>query len=223
MSKLNKPQAQERINNLKELINDYRYHYHVLNESILSEEAADSLKHELTELENEYSELLTPDSPSQRIAGEPLPGFKQVEHSSRMLSLNDAFDEAETKAWAERIKKLLPDSAEIEYFIDIKMDGLACAIVYDDGVFKHAVTRGDGLVGEDVSNNVRTIESVPLRLRESKETKPFTRGRTEVRGEIVMYKADFARLNEIRKKKASLYLPIPGIQPPVQLDSWILA
>lgn len=199
MSKpLNRPQAEERIAKLRELINDYRYHYHVLDESIMSEAAADSLKHELTQLETEYPDLITPDSPTQRVAGAPLPGFKRLEHSSRMLSLNDVFDEAELRAWQERITKLLPAGIELEYFTDIKMDGFACALVYQDGVFQQAITRGDGFVGEDVTANVRTMESVPLRLRTDKKHQKFLSGRTEIRGEIVMYKDDFARLNEQR-------------------------
>src|SRR5207253_8836530 len=102
---MNKKQASVRIAKLRELINDYRYHYHVLDESVMSEAAADSLKHELSQLEIEFPELITPDSPTQRVAGAPLPGFKQVEHSSRMLSLNDVFDEAELEAWRARITK----------------------------------------------------------------------------------------------------------------------
>src|SRR5581483_4981597 len=102
MTKLGHDQAKERITKLRELIDDYRYHYHVLNESIMSEEAADSLKHELTQLETDYPDLITPDSPTQRVAGAPLPGFTQVEHSSRMLSLNDVFSEDELKSWQER-------------------------------------------------------------------------------------------------------------------------
>lgn len=191
----------ERIIKLRELISDYRYHYHVLNESTMSEAAADSLKHELSELEQKYPELITPDSPTQRVAGEPLSGFKQVRHTSRMLSLNDVFNREEVDAWVERISKLLPANTKLEYFADIKMDGLACALVYEDGVFTTAITRGDGFVGEDVTANVRTIESVPLRLRENKKYARFLKGRTEIRGEIVMYKADFARLNEIRAKE----------------------
>src|SRR5476651_1513013 len=93
----------ERVEKLRKLINEYRYHYHVLDESIMSESAADSLKHELSQLETEYPELVTPDSPTQRVAGAPLPGFTQLKHSSRMLSLNDVFDEAELRAWQERI------------------------------------------------------------------------------------------------------------------------
>src|SRR5438094_6982293 len=107
----------ERAAKLRELINDYRYNYHVLNKSIMSEAAADSLKHELTQIEQEYPELITPDSPTQRVAGEPLPGFKQIRHSSRMLSLNDVFNEDELRAWVDRIKKLLPSGAKLEFFI----------------------------------------------------------------------------------------------------------
>lgn len=195
---MNKEDATKRIVKLRELINDYRYHYHVLDESIMSEAAADSLKHELTLLETAYPDLITPDSPTQRVAGSPQPGFTQVEHSARMLSLNDVFDEPEIQAWQERITKLLPSATKPEYFADIKMDGLACALVYEDGVLVRGITRGDGFVGEDVTANIRTIESVPLRLRIAPGYENFLNGRTEVRGEIVMYKADFAALNEAR-------------------------
>src|SRR5450432_3319080 len=112
MTKLTKAQAAKRLIKLRELISDYRYRYHVLDESIMSEAAADSLKHELSQLEAQFPELITPDSPSQRVAGAPLPGFTQVEHSSRMLSLNDVFDEAEVRAWQERIVKLLPENTK---------------------------------------------------------------------------------------------------------------
>jgi DNA ligase (NAD+) len=190
----------ERAAKLRELINDYRYNYHVLNKSIMSEAAADSLKHELSEIETKHPDLITTDSPTQRVAGAPLPGFTQVRHSSRMLSLNDAFDESEVEAWIKRITKLLPPKAMPEYWMDIKMDGLACALIYENGLLIRGVTRGDGFVGEDVTANVRTIDSVPLRLRSSDKTKPFLSGRTEVRGEIVMYKADFDALNVSRSR-----------------------
>src|SRR5437660_1095929 len=114
----------ERAAKLRELINDYRYNYHVLNKSTMSEAAADSLKHELTQIEAEHPELITPDSPTQRVAGEPLPQFKKIQHSSRMLSLNDVFNEAEFEAWVKRITKLL-SREDIEFFMDLKMDGLA--------------------------------------------------------------------------------------------------
>jgi DNA ligase (NAD+) len=197
---MNKEQAAERVAKLRDLIGDYRYHYHVLDESIMSEAAADSLKHELSQLETEYPDLITPDSPTQRVAGSPLPGFTRREHSSRMLSLNDTFDETEVRAWEERIKKLLPDGAKREYFSDIKMDGLACALVYENGVLKNGITRGDGFVGEDVTANIRTIDSIPLRLRTDKKFQAFLSGRTEIRGEIVMYKKDFEQLNKRRAK-----------------------
>lgn len=206
---MNKQQATERILKLRELINNYRYHYHVLDESIISEAAADSLKHELTVLETEYPDLITPDSPSQRIAGKPLEGFPSVEHSSRMLSLNDVFNEAEVSAWEERIAKLLPPKTLLEYFADIKMDGLACALIYEDGILVRGITRGDGFVGEDVTTNVRTIDSIPLQLRPSSEYKQFLLGRTEIRGEIVMYKADFEALNAERAREGKLLFANP--------------
>lgn len=215
MSREQKQPAAERIEKLRELIKDYRYHYHVLDESTMSEAAADSLKHELSQLEAEHPELITPDSPTQQVAGEPLPGFKQVRHSSRMLSLNDVFNRDEIEAWIKRTEKLAPNRA-LEFFVDIKMDGLACALVYEDGKFIQAITRGDGFVGEDVTMNVRTIDSVPLRLRDPRHSRldsesnrddvvsgssKFLSGRTEIRGEIVIYKKDFEALN--KKQKAA--------------------
>jgi DNA ligase (NAD+) len=194
----NKSQAAQRVRQLRELINDYRYHYHVLDESLMSEAAADSLKHELAQLEEQYPELVTTDSPTQRVAGEPLPGFSQVRHSSRMLSLNDVFSREEIEAWITRTQKLAPE-AKPEFFIDLKLDGLACALIYQDGQFQQAITRGDGFVGEDVTMNVRTMESVPFQLRETAGVAAFLRGRTEIRGEIIIYKRDFEALNKRRE------------------------
>jgi DNA ligase (NAD+) len=198
MSKPSKDKAAKRIQKLRTIIDDYRYHYHVLDESIMSEAAADSLKHELAGLEEQYPDLVTPGSPSQRVAGEPLPGFTQVRHSSRMLSLSDVFNREEVEAWIKRMQKLAPESKP-EFFVDLKLDGLACALVYEDGEFVRAVTRGDGLVGEDVTTNVRTIESVPFKLRDNKKYKKFLHGRTEIRGEIIIYKKDFEALNKRRE------------------------
>jgi len=195
---VNKQQASDRIAKLRELINDYRYHYHVLDESTMSEAAADSLKHELTQLETRYPELITPDSPSQRVAGQALDKFVKVAHQWPMISLSDVFDRPEVEAWAARIKKLAPNSQQ-QYFADIKMDGLACSLIYQDGFLSQAVTRGDGLVGEDVTQNVRTIENVPLKLRSNSHYGSLLSGRTEVRGEIVMYKKDFEVLNKQRQ------------------------
>jgi len=198
-NQLSLQEARERVEKLRIAINDYRYHYHVLDESTMSEAAADSLKHELSQLETEYPELITPDSPTQRVAGKALDKFTKVTHRTRMISLADVFDGDEIAAWIERMQKTLPGVSN-EYLCDIKMDGLACSLVYQDGVLLQAVTRGDGLVGEDVTMNVRTIKNVPLRLRGNQKFAAFLRGRTEIRGEIVMYKQDFAKLNEQREK-----------------------
>jgi DNA ligase (NAD+) len=198
MKKLTIDKAKQRIHDLRQMINEYRYHYHVLDESIMSEAAADSLKHELAELEGQYPQLITPDSPTQRVAGTPLPGFTQVRHTTRMLSLNDVFNRDEVEAWIKRVQKLVPGSSP-EFFIDVKLDGLACALTYLNGKFVQAVTRGDGFVGEDVTANVRTIESVPYELRASKGFEKFLKGRTEIRGEIIIHKKDFEALNQSRE------------------------
>ncbi len=195
---MNKPEAKERIEKLRRLINDYRYHYHVLDESIMSEAAADSLKHELAQLESEFPELITPDSPTQRVAGTALDKFVKVEHKFPMISLTDVFNRDEVEAWIKRTDKLLPGKTH-EYFVDVKMDGLACALIYEDGRLVRAVTRGDGRVGEDVTMNVKTIESVPFNLRSGQGLEVFLKGRTEIRGEIIMYKKDFAALNAKRQ------------------------
>ena len=195
---LDRQAAEQRIVKLRDLINDYRYHYHVLDESIMSEAAADSLKHELSQLEEQFPELITPDSPTQRVAGKALGKFTKVQHQTRMISLQDVFDREEVAAWIQRMKKVRRDITE-EFLCDIKMDGLACALIYEDGVLTRAVTRGDGLVGEDVTMNVRTIQNVPLTLRANQRFAHFLRGRTEIRGEIVMHKEDFAALNQRRR------------------------
>lgn len=195
---LDRQSAKQRIVKLRDLINDYRYHYHVLDESIMSEAAADSLKHELSQLEEQFPDLITPDSPTQRVAGKALSKFAKVQHQTRMISLQDVFDREEVAAWIQRMKKVRQDITE-EFLCDIKMDGLACALIYEDGVLTRAVTRGDGLVGEDVTMNVRTIQNVPLTLRANQRFAHFLRGRTEIRGEIVMHKEDFAALNQRRR------------------------
>lgn len=179
----------ERIEKLRDLINDYRYHYHVLDESTMSEAAADSLKHELSQLEEQYPELITPDSPTQRVAGRALDKFTKVKHAERMISLADVFSKEEIRDWLERIAKL--GAVNPELFVDIKMDGLAMALIYEDGLLKQAVTRGDGKVGEDVTMNVRTIENVPLRID--------LMGHVEVRGEVVIFKADFDKINAAQR------------------------
>ena len=201
MSQLNsmtKAEAESRILKLRELINDYRYHYHVLDESIMSESAADSLKHELTLLEENFPELITPDSPTQRVAGRPLDKFNKVTHQTRMISLADVFSEAEVREWVARNYKLVPAKTQLTFFTDIKMDGLAMSLHYHNGILTQAVTRGDGLVGEDVTMNVRTINNIPLKLSGDPED---ISEHVEVRGEVVIFKADFEKLNQIQTEK----------------------
>ncbi|MFA5003800.1 MAG: NAD-dependent DNA ligase LigA [Candidatus Saccharimonadales bacterium] len=195
---MTKSAAKKRLNELRQLANKYSYEYHVLDAPSVSDAVYDGLMRELKDLEATYPDLITPDSPTQRVGGQALEGFKKVEHSSRMLSLNDVFNRDDVEAWVQRTDKLAPGRTH-EYFTDIKMDGLACALVYEDGVFTRAVTRGDGLVGEDVTENVRTIKSVPLRLRHDKKYETFLHGHTEIRGEIIMLKKDFEALNASRE------------------------
>jgi DNA ligase (NAD+) len=191
-------QPKKRAEELRELLSTYSYNYHVLDNPLVDDAVYDSLFNELKIIESEHPELITPDSPTQRVGSELSGGFRKVTHSSRMLSLNDVFDRAEVEAWAKRIDKLLLGRPH-EFFADIKMDGLACALVYQDGLFVQAVTRGDSFVGEDVTENVRTIKNVPLRLRKSAGFDKLLSGRTEIRGEIVILKNDFAKLNNKRR------------------------
>ena len=199
---MNKEEAAKRILKLREIINDYRYRYHVLDESVMSEAAADSLKHELALLEERYPDLITPDSPTQRVAGKPLDKFTKVKHEKRMISLADVFSQEEILDWIRRNEKLAQGGKIKEYFTDIKMDGLACALKYKDGVFVQAVTRGDGMVGEDVTQNVKTIQNIPLRLALKDSSKGvWDFSEVEVRGEIVIFKKDFEELNRQQRER----------------------
>jgi DNA ligase (NAD+) len=184
--------ATERHAQLVEIINQYRYEYHVNDNSIMPEAAADGLKHELSLIEEKFPQLITPDSPSQRVAGKPLAKFQKITHSSRMLSLNDVFSIDEVQDWLTRMEKVVPGSKDAELFVDLKYDGLAMSLIYQNGILERAVTRGDGQVGEDVTENVKTIESIPLRLAS------IMPGEVTVRGEIVIYKDDFTKLNSER-------------------------
>lgn len=191
-------QGAQRARELRALLSSYSYEYHVLDAPSVSDAVYDSLMTELKALEAQDPSIITPDSPTQRVGNELLGGFKKVTHQSRMLSLNDVFDVEDVQAWVIRMEKMLP-GVRHEFFADIKMDGLACALIYEDGVLVQAVTRGDSFVGEDVTNNVRTIANVPLRLREGNGVDVFREGRTEVRGEIVMLKKDFEALNAAQR------------------------
>lgn len=203
---MHKQAAEERIAKLREEINHHRYLIHVLNQEEISEAALDSLKHELTQLESNYPELITSDSPSQRVAGEVQEGFKKVTHAQRMLSLNDVFSFEELTEWQERLTKLVGAGslAKSGYFAEIKLDGFAISLTYEQGILVGAATRGDGYVGEDVTANVRTIEAIPLRLNEldhvpdhlKNAAQEALKGRYEVRGEVYIAKKDFLELNK---------------------------
>lgn len=185
----------DRYHELVDLINRYSYEYHALDEPSVSDAVYDKLFRELKMYEAEHPGSILSYSPSQRVGSELKNGFEKIQHSRRMISLNDVFNKDEVEAWIMRMNKLLP-GARHEFFCDIKMDGLACALIYEDGMFVQAVTRGDGLVGEDVTSNARTIKNIPLKLREASGFSQFLTGRTEVRGEIVMLKKDFEALNK---------------------------
>ena len=189
---------QYRVRELRDLLNKYSYEYYVNDKPSVSDAIYDSLMDELKKIESSNPELITIDSPTQRVGNKLLDGFQKVRHQRRMVSLNDVFDKSEIEAWIKRTDKLMPGQRH-EFFTDIKMDGLACALIYVNGVLAQAVTRGDSFVGEDVTNNVRTIKNVPLRLHEAPGFEQFLRGRTEIRGEIVMLKRDFEELNEKQK------------------------
>ncbi|PKL30920.1 NAD-dependent DNA ligase LigA [Candidatus Saccharibacteria bacterium HGW-Saccharibacteria-1] len=189
---------EKRIKELRDLIEKYSYEYNVLDAPSVDDGVYDGLFNELKQLEAEYPELVTSDSPTQRVGSSLLDGFNKATHKTRMLSLNDVFNRQDVVDWVNRIDKLLPTTKH-NFFVDIKMDGLACSLVYQDGIFTQAVTRGDGFVGEDVTENVRTIRNIPLKLRKTPGYEQLLVGRTELRGEIVILKKDFDDLNRKRR------------------------
>jgi len=222
---MNREEAKERIEKLKEIINEARYAYHVLNKDLYPPEVLDSLKKELFDLEQKFPEFITPDSPTQRIGGEPLKEFPKVRHKVPMLSFNDAFSEEDLKNWEERNLKMIypresaldPRKSVVEYFCELKIDGLAIKLVYKNGILETGATRGDGYLGEDVTQNVKTIEAIPLSLLPipkiienlkneglNETIKYFEKGypeEIEVRGEVFMHLKDFEALNKEREKK----------------------
>ncbi|MBI1857291.1 NAD-dependent DNA ligase LigA [Candidatus Saccharibacteria bacterium] len=193
MSKLKK-----RLEELKTLMEKYSYEYYVLDVPTVSDAVYDGLMRELKKIEEDNPELIDPDSPTQRVGGQPIDGFKKAEHSHRMLSLDDVFNRQDVESWVKRMDKLLPGTKH-QFSCELKMDGLACALIYQNGSLTQAITRGDGTIGEDVTSNVRTIKSVPLNLRRGRHTEKFLSGRTEIRGEIIMLKKDFENLNKKRE------------------------
>lgn len=188
----NKDHVKERIEKLREEIRHHEYQYFVLDEPEISDSEFDTLMRELIYLEEKNPELITPDSPTQRVGGEPLKGFKKVEHRTQMLSLDNAFDEGELREFANRIYRLT-GKEKIDFVVEHKIDGLSAILKYQGGMFVQGATRGNGVVGEDVTENLKTIRSIPLKLKKEVDL--------EIRGEVYIRKDDFQKLNERRLKK----------------------
>ncbi len=242
---MDKKEAKKRISKLKDEIDHHRYLYHVLDKQEISDDALDSLKHELVEIEQKYPDLITADSPTQRVGGKPLDKFEKFEHKHRMHSLFDAFSENDMRSWEERNKNILSDkglSRDLEYYCELKLDGIAMSLKYEKGSLSVGATRGDGFIGENVTSNVKTIESIPLSFREvdpeeverlgfnKKETKEIVErsGNDDIliRGEVVMTKKAFVRLNKKYEKqgKDTLANPRNGVAGSIrQLDPSITA
>ena len=187
--------AAARVARLRREIEEHNYRYYVLDRPTISDAEFDRLFRELQALEQAHPELATSDSPTQRVGAPPLPEFASVTHSVPMLSLNNAFSELEAEAFDRRVREAL-DVDGVEYDCEPKFDGLAISLTYADGVFVRGATRGDGLTGEDVTANLRTVRSVPLRLRTSHPPKLI-----DVRGEVILYHEDFARLNARQRER----------------------
>ncbi len=214
---LTKIEVKSRAEKLRGLLNRYSYEYHVLDKPSISDAVYDSLNNELKEIEKTHPELITPDSPTQRVGGKPLKKFSKVRHSIRMNSLNDAFSEDDMKNWYERNIKLLPVAAKIDFYCELKLDGLSMSIIYENGILKTGSTRGDGIIGENVTNNLKTIETIPLSLLPKEEVlenleksklgpivehlKKSWPKIIEARGEVFLNKKDFEELNREQKKK----------------------
>lgn len=215
---MKKKDVKKRIEKLREVIDKYRYSRHVLDKELVPIEVEDALKKELFDLEQKFPEFITPDSPTQRVGGKPLEKFEKVRHPKPMLSFNDAFSRKDMEDWLERNSKLLTQEEieKIDYYCEPKLDGLAIELFYENGILKTGSTRGDGIIGEDVSQNLKTIEAIPLKLRELSEVvkdlekeglKELARnikmkGLREVvaRGEAIITKKDFEKVNKEQEK-----------------------
>src|ERR1051326_7569500 len=189
---------QSRINSLREEIRRHEHLYYVLDAPEIPDAQFDRLMQELKRLEAAHPELITPDSPTQRVGGRPREGFIKVEHSRPMLSLDNAFGEEELRSWDRRVRELA-GSDKIEYVCEFKMDGMSLALTYEDGRLARGVTRGDGTIGEDVTTNVRTMRSVPLSIPASTLKKAGVPANFEARGEVIMPLKAFERMNEDRE------------------------
>lgn len=224
---MDKSTARERVRHLKKLIDRERYLYHVLDKQGISDAALDSLKKELFDIEQAFPDLVTSDSPTQRVAGKPLKEFAKVKHVERMTSFNDAFSEQDMRDWMERLENYLGRKLDVGkgrgpgingplplFYCELKIDGLAIELEYEKGVFVRGSTRGDGLIGEDVTQNLRTVEAIPLQLlgadeiasnlkKASLDPKHYDLNAKHlvVRGEVFTTKKEFAKMNAEQEKK----------------------
>jgi DNA ligase (NAD+) len=198
---MDKKDAKQRIEKLRKTIDHHRYLYHVLDQQEISDSALDSLKKELFDLENQFPDLITSDSPTQRVGGKPLKEFKKFKHSQKMLSFNDSFSKEDMEDWQERFMKLLNDNEKnkINYYCELKIDGLAIELIYKDGILQTGSTRGDGIIGEDITQNLKTVEAIPLTIKDL----PGQVGKKEVivRGEVFISKKEFKRINKEQEIK----------------------
>ncbi len=190
--------AKQRVEQLKKEIYRHRYAYHVLDKETISPNALDSLKKELFDLEQQFPQFVTPDSPTQRVGGKPLDSFKKVRHEQPMLSFNDAFNEKDIKEWVRRLESHV--SSVTDFYCELKIDGLAIELIYESGVLIQGSTRGDGAVGEDVTQNLRTIEAIPLKLHVPRSGFRVPR-HIIVRGEVFLAKKEFERINKERVRQ----------------------
>src|SRR5260221_12918378 len=197
---MSSPAIQKKIEVLREKIRHHEYRYYVLDDPEISDADCDKLMNELRRLEAEHPELVTPDSPTQRVAGKPREGFVKARHPSPMLSLDNAYSEDELRDWERRVHELTGRN-DIEYFCELKLDGMSLALVYSDGRLERGITRGDGSIGEDVTLNVRTVRSIPLSIPKDKLKKAGIPADFEVRGEMLMPLAAFRKLNEERERQ----------------------
>lgn len=205
---MTKDQVKERIEHLKKAINKYRTERLTFDKTEISPEAEDALKKELFDLETQFPDLITPDSPTQRVGGKPLTAFKKVRHEEPMLSFNDAFSEEDMQDWLTRLENYLGYEltksqklkAESLFYCELKIDGLAIELVYENGIFVQGSTRGDGLIGEDITQNLKTAEAIPLQLEISNYKIQIPK-RLVVRGEVFITRKEFNRVNQEQEKK----------------------
>ena len=207
----------ERIEDLRERLNYHNYRYYVLDSPEVSDAQYDGLMRELRAIEAEHPELVTPDSPTQRVGAAPADGFEQVTHSRPMFSLGNAFDDEEFMAWHKRVSDML-EGEPFDMVCELKYDGLAVALTYEDGVFVRGATRGNGMVGEDVTLNLRTIKSIPLRLLSDDVPQRF-----EVRGEVYFRSPSSPSSTRSAPQGASRHTPTRAIRLPVLCGSSIRA